>query len=93
MGNRSPQVKPPRERKGWRWALYRAVTGPVFPAIRLVVWTLQIPLVVAIPSIAAAVIYVTILLIAAGVESAFTDWVEALKFQQEELPRGEPPIT
>jgi hypothetical protein len=46
----------------------------------LLIWMLQIPLVVAKPSIAAAVMYVTILSIAAGIESALTDVVEGWKF-------------
>jgi len=50
------------------------------------VWVLQIPLVVAMPTIAAAVMYVTILSIAAGIESALTDWVEAWKFVAEISP-------
>lgn len=90
MGKRSSQAKPPRERDGWRWALYRAVTGPLFPAVRLAIWMLQIPLVVAMPSVAAAVMYVTILSIAAGVESSLTDYVEALKFQEDEASPQEP---
>ena len=60
------------------------VTGPVLPAIRLTIWLLQIPLVLAMPSVAAAVTYLTILSIAAGVESALTDFVEAWKFVAEE---------
>ena len=53
---------------------------------------LQIPLVVAKPSIAAAVMYVTILSIAAGVELALTDWIEALKFKDEKTPGDAQPI-
>jgi len=30
--------------------------------------------------------YVTILSIAAGIESSLTDWVEALKFKDEKTP-------
>lgn len=86
MGKRSSQEKPPRRRKGWRWGLYRIVTGPAFPAFRLLIWTLQIPLVVAMPNIAAAVMYVTILSIAAGIESALTDVVEGWKWVAEESP-------
>jgi len=68
------------------------VTGPVFPAIRLVIWTLQIPLVLARPSVASLVTYLTILSIAAGIESALTDFVEAWKFVAEdpELDEGVP---
>jgi hypothetical protein len=64
----------------------------VCPAIRLLIWTLQIPLVIAMPNVAAAVMYVTILSIAAGIESALTDWIEALKFKEDKLPDDVPPI-
>jgi hypothetical protein len=52
--------------------LYRAVTGPVFPAVRLLIWTLQVRSLWQHRSIAAAVMY---LVNAAGVESALTDGV------------------
>lgn len=73
----------PRQRRGWRWTVYRAVTGPWFHGIRLVAWTAQIPVVIARPTLAQLVMYVTILSIAAGIESAFTDWVEGWKFVAE----------
>ena len=66
--------------------LYRAATGPMFPAVRLIVWTLQIPLVVALTNVAAAVMYVTILSIAAGIESPLTDSVEGWKLVAKVSP-------
>ncbi len=80
------------ERQGWRWTLYQAVTGPRFPLVRLAIWAMQIPLIVMMPTIAAAVMYVTILSIAAGIESSLTDWVEALKFRQDEDPADKPKV-
>lgn len=73
----------PRERTGWRWAVYRIVTGPTFHAVRLAVWTLQIPLVLIRPTLATLVMYVTVLSIAAGIESSLTDVVEGWKFVAE----------
>lgn len=74
----------PRERRGWRWGIYRVVTGPYFGGARVVVWLGQIPLVMIQPDLASKVMYVTILSIAANVESAITDWIEGWKFVAEE---------
>jgi hypothetical protein len=74
----------PRERSGWRWTVYRIATGPRFHGCRLIVWIAQLPVVVARPTLAQLVMYVTILSIAAGIESALTDWVEGWKFVAED---------
>lgn len=75
---------PPRQRSGWRWALYRVVTGPRWPGVRLLIWIAQIPIVALRPTLADKIMYVVQLSIAAGIESAMTDWVEAWKFVEEE---------
>jgi hypothetical protein len=71
-----------------RRRLYDLVTGPKFPSIRALVWTVQIPLAVATP-LKESVVYLVFLSLAALVESALTDVIEGWKFVQEDDNDGD----
>lgn len=66
-----------------RRRIYLGVTGPRFPTIRLLFWVAQMPPALIFTWLSSSVRYVTILSLAALIESAGTDVVEAWKFTEE----------
>jgi hypothetical protein len=66
-----------------RRRIFLIVTGPRFPTIRLLFWTAQIPPALAFTWLSTSVRYVVFLSLAALIESAGTDVVEAWKFSEE----------
>lgn len=69
---------------GLKHRIYRIVTGPRFPLVRLVFWLSQAPPAVIYTWLAESVRYLVVLSLAALIESALTDVVEAWKFTEEQ---------
>lgn len=66
-----------------RRRIYLIVTGPRFPTVRLLFWVAQIPPAVLVTWLSTSVRYLVALSLAALIESAGTDVVEAWKFSEE----------
>ncbi len=71
--------------------IYDFVVGPVFPSVRLAIWAVQVPPAIVMSALNSSVSYLVFLSLAALIESALTDVVEAWKFEEERDDDGDEP--